>query len=553
MDDYKLSYAAEEIDERLGKVADFDTTLTQSGKAADAKAVGDAIQQFSEEIAESKTTVSDILEYAPAQSKNLNVTKYVPKTISGVTIEVNDDGSLSLSGTATATIYALTGDENRATRFILYPGTYHLSGGLSAAVKCYLTTYADAITPTTIRSYSDSGSGLTFVIEAECYGFIQVNIANGTNVDGLTMKIQMEKGTAATEYISPWAAGERSARLDDYERRLEEVETEVSGFPVPEYYFENDYLPGRVAAVKAKMQEYMGHGDAFIFLTDAHWHQNAQKSPALLNYISKHLNINKFIGGGDTGGEGGNTDFINTIRRAFPGRIYHTMGNHEYFYPATGSLLAYNMNMYNDDVHTGDPNRNYYYFDNNRAHIRYIVLDSYAPGLTSGGEAQPGYEAEQRTWLENVALDVPDGWEIVVFSHHVYYMNLTTLALTNPTTNGKAMLDILDAYNANTSSKGKVACVIQGHTHYDRITHTTGGIPVIITACDKYQPWIDGGTNKEPWLATRVAGTITEQAFDIVVLDKQAREVHFFRIGGDAFNGVDNDPGTPVNLRTVTY
>jgi hypothetical protein len=95
--------------------------------------------------------------------------------------------------------------------------------------------------------------------------------------------------------------------------------------------------------------------------------------------------------------------------------------------------------------------------------------------------------------------------------------------------------------------------VVQGHTHHDRITHTTGGIPVIITACDKYEPWVEGDVNHEPWLATRVAGTITEQAFDIVVLDKDARELHFYRIGGDAFNGIDDDPGEPVNLRTVTY
>lgn len=51
MDKYKLSYTAKEIDEILGKIADLDTTLTQSGKVADAKAVGDVIIQLSEEIA----------------------------------------------------------------------------------------------------------------------------------------------------------------------------------------------------------------------------------------------------------------------------------------------------------------------------------------------------------------------------------------------------------------------------------------------------------------------------------------------------------------------
>lgn len=48
--EYKLSYTGQEIDEKLGKIVDLDTTLTQSGKTADAKAVGDAIENLSKEI-----------------------------------------------------------------------------------------------------------------------------------------------------------------------------------------------------------------------------------------------------------------------------------------------------------------------------------------------------------------------------------------------------------------------------------------------------------------------------------------------------------------------
>lgn len=41
--EYKLSYPAAQINEKLGKIVDLDTTLTNRGEAADAKAVGDAI------------------------------------------------------------------------------------------------------------------------------------------------------------------------------------------------------------------------------------------------------------------------------------------------------------------------------------------------------------------------------------------------------------------------------------------------------------------------------------------------------------------------------
>lgn len=516
-----------------GSGVTIDTTFSESGKAADAKLTG------------------DLLGIAPGASKNLNTTRYKTKTTGGVTFTVNDDNSVSLSGSATEEVWALTYSENHNTRFLLPAGTYHLSGSYNSNARGYLVVYDENENS---KSYIDTGDGLTVTLEQDrwCYVQLCVRPAAGT-VDGITLRMQLEKGEHATEYVSPFAAGVRSARLDNAEEMIAALDRRVNPFVVPDYYFANGYLYGRVSAIKEQMKSSVGNGDAFIFITDAHWAQNAGNSPALIHLISENLNITKVVSGGDTGNTDGGAGFCDALRKCFPGRVYHVFGNHEYFYPADASLLAYNTIMYNDDVHTGVPDRNYYYFDNHRAHIRYIVLDSYSPGTESNTAAQPGYEETQLAWLTDTALDVPDGWGIVIFTHHMYYINLDTMALQAPRPGGQAVLDALDAYNANESSKGEVICVVQGHNHHDRITHSTGGIPVIITACDKYQPWIDGDTNKEPWLSTRVAGTITEQAFDIVVVDRDARELYFFRIGGDAFNGIDNDPGEPVNLRTVSY
>lgn len=49
--EYKLSYPAAEINEKLGKIVDLDTTLTHEGKAADAKATGDALNQIKDDLA----------------------------------------------------------------------------------------------------------------------------------------------------------------------------------------------------------------------------------------------------------------------------------------------------------------------------------------------------------------------------------------------------------------------------------------------------------------------------------------------------------------------
>ena len=520
-----------------GAVA-VDATMSESGKAADAKVTG------------------ELFGIAPATSRNLNVTKYVNKTTSGVTFTVNEDNSVSLSGTATEECWALKTNEGKERMFHLMPGTYTFTVGYDGGtnVRGYAVLYDHPDdNKAALQIHSDAQNTNTFTIDTEMYGYVQIAVRPAAgSVDGVTLKMQLEKGNKATEYVSPFAEGVRSARFDDLENRVGGVEKSAFPYSVPSYYFENGYLPGRIEAVKAKMQECMGHGDAFIFITDEHWTQNAQKSTALINYIANNLHITKVISGGDTGNSGGSVDFADEMRKSFPGRVYHVFGNHEYFYPADGDLLAYNMSMYNDDVHTGDPDRNYYYFDNNRAHIRYIVLDSYMDGIEGVG-AQTGYEEEQLAWLTDTALDVPDGWGIVLSTHHMYYINPDTMGLVNPNAKGQAVLDALDAYNANESSKGEVICIVQGHTHLDRITHSTGGIPVVITTCDKYMPWIEGDVNKEPWMSNRVAGTITEQAFDIVVIDRENRELNFFRIGADAENGIDDDRGELVNLRTLAY
>lgn len=493
------------------------------------------------------------LSMVAGKTRNLNVLPYKNQSVSGVTFVVNEDNSVSLSGTSTAVVYAFSGLAAAANlRYLLPAGTYTLKGTVAGAARCYACLYG-VDTPTTLAtSYSDvTGAGITFTTHEDYLCAVQISINTGKTVDGITLYPQLEAGSVSTLYVTPF--GKTSGRFEALEKDVNTLKDEIGALDVPGYYFKDNYLPDRIAAVKEKMLECAGHGDAFIFITDAHWTQNAKNSPALINHIAKNININKVISGGDMGDSGSWVDFSTKLRKCFPGRVFYTLGNHEYFYPNTGSVLDYHLNMYNEDVHTDNAERNYYYYDNNRAQVRYIMLSAFMPATASSGGAINGHETEQVEWLVNDALNVEDGWTIIVCTHMIHYMNLTTFKLTAPTTGGQAVLDALDAYNANESSKGKVACVIQGHTHHDRITHTTGGIPIVIVSCDKYMPWMSGETNNEPWLATRVAGTITEQAFDIVVLDKEAQELSFFRIGGDAFNGVDDDPGEPVNLRTVTY
>jgi len=51
----------------------------------------------------------------------------------------------------------------------------------------------------------------------------------------------------------------------------------------------------------------------------------------------------------------------------------------------------------------------------------------------------------------------------------------------------------------------------------------------------------------------RTPGTITEQHFEVVVIDKKKRQIKLFSIGANARDGYDNDLGNEVDVRTVNY
>lgn len=296
-------------------------------------------------------------------------------------------------------------------------------------------------------------------------------------------------------------------------------------FYVPKYYF--PYLDNKCERIKQLMLE--SGGDAFFFITDQHQDKgNAHQSFKLINYIAKKCRINKLFLGGDLD-NGVNIEWADEYRRAIGGRMYACCGNHEYMdsQGVTEENLTYALEAATDDEISGDPYRRYFYVDNPKKKVRYIVLNGFKENDASTSWSQ-GYEQEQEDWLTGTALVVESDWTIVVFSHAFYdvadmrYPVLTQLSWT------KHILDAIDdsAYAEN------VACIISGHSHMDAIEATDDGIPILITTCDKYAPYDPQDTGQEYWLANRVPGTVTEQAFEVCVLDTVNKKLTAVRIGG---------------------
>lgn len=132
--------------------------------------------------------------------KNLMPVTKAPINANGITWTVQEDGSVKVSGTATATTWLSTsipyGGSGMAT---LAPGTYFLSGIKSGSgVAMYLgVKYSDGTGEGTPPR--DTGNGALYTLNKECQAYIQMVVSSGTTVNTVVYP-QLEMGTAATSY-----------------------------------------------------------------------------------------------------------------------------------------------------------------------------------------------------------------------------------------------------------------------------------------------------------------------------------------------------------------
>ena len=316
---------------------------------------------------------------------------------------------------------------------------------------------------------------------------------------------------------------------------------------IPDYY--NQYLDDRSKAIDDAIADCSGDCETFFWITDMHWEPdlNARKSPLLIKYIASKTGINKILNGGDTGNSKVICEnAISQLRNAIgSNRVYSVNGNHEINdasrYERPFRRVADELRGHNSDIVYGDGGRSYFFFDNTENRIRYIGLSTF--GLYIDNEYESCYTTEQLTWFKNTALNVEQGWTIVIFTHALYNVKCATDKMYVAPSGANDLINAIDNYKGN----GTIACVLIGHTHRDRIHIGSTGVPYIISACDRNASY-HGDINVD-----RTTGTIREQHFEAVVIDKDTRKVKLLSIGGNARDGYDDDPGKEVDVRIVNY
>ena len=317
---------------------------------------------------------------------------------------------------------------------------------------------------------------------------------------------------------------------------------------IPAYYFENNYLDNKVKAINDAIINCPNGCETFFWITDIHWEPdlNARKSPMLIKFIASKTGINKILNGGDTGNSKVICEnAISQLRNAIgSNKVYTVTGNHEINdasrYERPFMRVADELRGHNTDIVYGDGDKSYFYFDINENKTRYIGLSSF--GLYIDKAHRDGYTIEQLKWFKDIALQVPGGWSIIIFTHSLYYVDISSDKLTM-VSGAEPFIREIDNYKGN----GIISCVLMGHAHKDRLHIGDSGVPYIITACDRYSAY-KGDINVD-----RPLGTINEQHFEVVVIDKANRIIKLFAIGGNARNGYDDDCGVEVDIRTVNY
>lgn len=406
----------------------------------------------------------------------------------------------------------------------------------------------------------------------------------------------------------------------------------------PKYYFENGYMQGKVEYIRELIKRTAANGDAFMFITDEHWEMNAKQSPKLANYLSETTGINKIFSGGDRVDHGYDISVAREFMKALGNDNYFpAAGNHDFGDYGDESLLYASSFMHlsqKSNVTWGDEGSLYYYVQDDAKKIRYIVLQAFEPNPTKEGlNVTVEYNDEQIEWFKNEALNVDEGYTILIFSHVFLYGYDSSQEFMIPTT-FKGYSEMYDAV-ADYDGKGEIAAVLQGHFHWEDSTEiyrrtmlsqryeeaagkliyavpegtaeiyvtanapeklpyrvvgyseasgepvydsglldksqkidlhdldlryevvfekkegveidsadldsckaysVRGSIPLVVTACDRYAAEYPPSFDQ----SERVFGTITEHAFDVVVLDKLEKKLYFVRIGAPAKQSDDS-------------
>lgn len=458
---------------------------------------------------------------------NKNIADY---NDNGIVITNNHDGTFTANGTATADCtYQVC-----ATNFRLGAGIGRMtfsgvpSGGSTSTYYLSLSGYGNTA----------SKNAKTVEIHSAFQTHADIVIKSGVTVSDLVFKPMVEIGGILHEFEQGYYCENTVSNAKTYDycvlsKNFSLYSLSGNAFDVsyakgndkeslPSYY--DSYLATKVTTLKGLDDVIGSNGDRFAFITDFHmFNLNACHSPKILKYLQSKLYLGMTVFGGDGINS---TDYETEMKDAyieffnlFSGvdNFYPIIGNHEFYSDwaqagtykggITASEVYSYFNKGMEKIVTDGDGLAGYYIDNKVQKIRYYFIgcDYYAdvPDITA-------------SWFISSLENLPSGYLVIVMAHFACTKNNVSVSFLD-----KGIHAALVALNSGNESYCPI--VISGHMHEDSAI-VVDGLNYVGVTTDNYSIE-EGGI-------TRTYGTVNEQAFDIVSIDKTNRKIYLTRIGG---------------------
>ena len=144
------------------------------------------------------------------RGKNLLSPSLESKTVYGVTFTVNDDGSITVNGTATQGAYFWCyGTGTQATKQKPLPKGKYTVSGMTTAINGFIiaaAVRASASADRVVLGYGDTEESASFTVTTDtALCDVLVSVSTGTTIDNVTIYPMLEVGDVATEYEAPIA------------------------------------------------------------------------------------------------------------------------------------------------------------------------------------------------------------------------------------------------------------------------------------------------------------------------------------------------------------
>ena len=166
----------------------------------------------------------------------------------------------------------------------------------------------------------------------------------------------------------------------------------------------------------------------------------------------------------------------------------------------------------------------YFYVDNVPQKVRFVCLNSHfyegRDIAATAGQMTTGFGSEQLAWLRDVALDAPGGYGVVIALH----VPPTAEAVNGNTYYLGQLFDGADFRSIINATDADLIAIFAGHCHADAIVAGDLPCPILTITSAVNTPY------DADW-STRVAGTATETALDVVSINKATKTISCTRLG----------------------